>query len=56
MEDDKSDSVIQRERSIKHHKLLRYIENYKRTPDEIRKLDKIKANTVMEINLRFVRS
>lgn len=32
------------------------IHNYKRTPEEIKNLEKVKTNTVMEINLRFLKS
>lgn len=32
------------------------IKNYKRTPEETRRLEKIKDNTVLEINIRHLRS
>lgn len=32
------------------------IKNFKRNSEEISKLDRIKDNTVLEINLRFLRS
>lgn len=35
---------------------MKMIKNYKRLPEEVQKLEKIKNNTMMEINLRYIRS
>lgn len=35
---------------------MKMIHGYSRTTDENRKLEKIKSNTMMEINLRYLRS
>lgn len=40
----------------RHNRLMKMINNYSRTPEENRKLEKIKSNTMMEINLRYIRS
>lgn len=35
---------------------MKMIKNYKKTNEEVQKLERIKDNTVLEINLRFLRS
>jgi hypothetical protein len=34
---------------------MKMIHNYNRTSEESKKLEKIKANTMMEINIRYLR-
>lgn len=48
-------SEVVRERAQRHNRLLKYIRNYALTPAEARKLERIKANTMMEINIRYLR-
>ena len=50
------DYGLQREREKKHKHIMTLIRNYKRTPEEIKNLDKVKTNTTMEINLRYLKS
>lgn len=45
-----------KERAHRHNRLMKMIHNYTRTAEENRKLEKIKANTMMEINIRYLRS
>ena len=47
---------IIKEREDRHRRLLKMIKNFKRTPDDVRKLERIKDNTVLEINIRHLRS
>ena len=49
-------SEVLKEREERHRRLMKLIKNFKRSSEETDRLERIKVNTVMEINLRFLRS
>lgn len=56
MESSRRQSEIIKDRILRHNRLMKLIKGYTRTQEEIKKLDRIKVNTMMEINLRYLRS
>lgn len=51
-----NDKILEFEREKKHRQIMNLIHTYKHSPEEIKKLERIKNNTTMEINLRFLQS
>lgn len=49
-----SDTI--KDRIHRHHQLIKLIQNYTRTTEENKKLERIKNNTHMEINIRYLKS
>lgn len=49
-------SEVIKERAVRHNRLMKLIKSYTRSEEETRKLERIKMNTMMEINIRYLRS
>lgn len=54
--DSRKYSEVNRERIVRHNRLMKLIKGYARTEEETKKLERIKVNTMMEINIRYLRS
>ena len=54
MHNEERELFLLEERGKKQKQITRMIQNYRRTPEEVRALEKLKSTTKMEINLRFM--